>query len=114
MTKTKGNKIIKHDNKKQQKASSAARNAEVDKKSGTAAKNENCHCVNCGKLVLSTQAGLTCDACGFWHHADCEDISDEVYEFLCDHGDETTIAWYCKKCAAVNKKAITMMTSLYD
>jgi len=60
------------------------------------------------------QAGLTCDACGFWHHADCEDISDEVYEFLCDHTDDTSIAWYCKKCAAVNKKVITMMTSLHD
>lgn len=117
MTKTKGNKFTKSDkmdNKKQQKASSAAKNGEVDKKSCTAVENENCHCVDCGKVVLSVQAGLTCDACGFWHHADCEDISDEVYEFLCDHTDDTTIAWYCKKCAAVNKKVITMMTSMYD
>jgi len=27
---------------------------------------------------------------------------------------DTTIAWYCKKCAAVNKKVIAMMSSLYD
>ena len=117
MTKTKGNKFTKSDkteNKKQQKASSVAKNGEADKKPSTAAENENCHCVDCGKLVLSMQAGLTCDACGFWHHADCEDISDEVYEFLCDHTDDTSIAWYCKKCAAVNKKVITMMTSLHD
>jgi len=50
--------------------------------------HENCHWVDCGKLALSTQAGLACDACGFWHDADCEDISDEVYEFLCDHTDD--------------------------
>jgi len=117
MTKTRGNKFAKPDkaeSKKQQKACAVAKNGEVDKKLGNAVENENCHCVDCGKLVLSTQSGLTCDACGFWHHADCEDISDEVYEFLCDHTDDSTIAWYCKKCAAVNKKVIAMMTSLYD
>ena len=29
------------------------------------------HCVDCGKKVLWTQAGLQCDLCGFWHHAAC-------------------------------------------
>ena len=32
------------------------------------------------------------------HHDDCKDISDEVYEFRCDHTDDATMERYCKKC----------------
>ena len=64
--------------------------------------------------MLKSQAGLTCDACGFWHHTACEDVSDEVYEFLCDHSDDASLAWYSNKCAAVSKKLTETTVSVHD
>ena len=117
MPATKGNKLAKGDkvdNKKQNKAISVMKVGEAEKADKSVPGNENSHCVDCGKAVLKSQAGLTCDACGFWHHTECEDVSDEVYEFLCDHSDDTSIAWYCKKCAAASKKLIGLTMSSYD
>lgn len=71
------------------------------------------HCVDCGKKVLWTHAALLCDSCGFWHHATCEKVDDEVYNFLSEHSAEQTLLWYCKKCAVTSRKltaAITAMT----
>jgi len=45
-------------------------------------------CVDCGAAVKSTQQGLKCDGCSFWHH-ECVGVSDEVYNFLCKHDDES-------------------------
>jgi len=104
MPTTKGTKLAKGekaDSKKPTKAS--ARSSEAEK---TVSENENSHCVDCGKAVLKSQAGLICDICGFWHHAECEEVSDEVYEFLSDHSDDASLAWYCKKCVVVSKKLV--------
>ena len=35
-------------------------------------------CVDCGNAVLTSQQGLKCDACGYWHHTICEKVTDEV------------------------------------
>lgn len=106
---SKGDVGDKTDNKKQAKSCAPTRSSEVEKVG-----NENCHCVDCGKPVLKSQAGLACDACGFWHHTECEDVSDEVYEFLCDHYDDASLAWYCKKCVAVSKKLIESTVLVSD
>lgn len=62
------------------------------------------YCVDCGKVVLASHQGLCCDSCGFWHHAGCEKLSDEVYNFLHKHNEEKSILWFCKKCLVINKK----------
>jgi len=49
----------------------------------------------------------------FWHHATCEKVDDEVYNFMSEHSTEQTLLWYCKKCAVTSRKlttAITVMT----
>ena len=56
------------------------------KGAGNVAPND--HCMDCGKQVQQSQQGLACEACGFWHHAECENVTDEVYEFLCDHSED--------------------------
>ena len=71
-------------------------------------------CVDCGKAVNNNQQGLKCDGCGFWHHTVCETVSDETYAFLCQHDDEATIVWYCKKCAITCKSLMAMMLSVHD
>jgi len=114
MPTTKGNKLSKSDkadNKKQYKATTATKSSEAEK---TVSGNDNSHCVDCGTAVLKSQAGLTCDAYGFWHHTECEDVSDEVYEFLCDNSDDASLAWYSKKCVAVSKKLIETTVSVHD
>jgi len=54
-------------------------------------------CADCNKEVLDSHSGLTCDGCGLWHHTACEQVSDEVYAFLCAHRDPS-LHWMCKKC----------------
>jgi len=97
------------DSKKQTKT--CAKISEAEK---TNSGNDTSHCVDCGKAVLKTQAGLACDACSFWHHAECEDVSEEVYEFLSDHSDDASLAWYCKKCVAVGKKLVGTTIAICD
>lgn len=71
-------------------------------------------CVDCGRAVLTTQQGLKCDGCGFWHHAGCERVAEEVYGFLCNHSEEESILWYCKKCVNTCKKMTTMMMMMNE
>jgi len=72
------------------------------------------HCVDCGKIVFPQQQGLMCDACEFWHHAVCEKVSDEVFNFLSKHDEEESIQWYCKKCIITCKKMMAMMMKMYE
>jgi hypothetical protein len=71
-------------------------------------------CVDCGKTVTALQQGLQCDSCGFWHHAKCEKISDEIYCFLQQHTDEPTILWYCRKCVVTSKKMMSAMGEMHE
>ena len=71
-------------------------------------------CVNCGKDVLDSQQGLKCDGCGFWHHINCEGISEEIYDFLFDHRQESSLLWYCRKCIITSRKMTAMMVALQD
>jgi len=102
MPTTKGSKMPKTDRADKQEKKKGTTKETVGGKNGESMKkpatNEvSDHCVDCGKAVLKTQQGLTCDGCGFWHHCECEDVSDEIYEFLCDNcDDDSQIAWYCK------------------
>jgi len=76
---------------------------------------EDCDtCVDCGIVVKKLQQGLKCDGCDFWHHIECEGVSDEVYTFLCKHEEDPTIGWYCKKCAVTCKNLMSMMLAFQD
>lgn len=75
--------------------------------------NEDC-CVDCGKEVLDSHQGVKCDACGFWHHADCEKVSDEVFDFLHSHGSEESVMWYCRKCTVVCKGFMKLMNDILE
>ena len=71
-------------------------------------------CANYCKPVLVSQRGLICDSCGFWYHATCEKVSDEIYNFLNVHDEEPSILWYCRKCVATCKKMTNMLSALRD
>jgi predicted transcriptional regulator YheO len=70
-------------------------------------------CVDCGKQVQRTQQGLSCDACDFWHHVECEDVTDEVYDFLCEHAEDSSLAWFCKKCVSSSRKTTGVIAALH-
>lgn len=72
------------------------------------------YCVDCGRGVLSSQEGMKCDGCGFWHHAQCQKVSDDIYSFLCSHNDEPSLMWYCNKCVSTCKKMTAMMLAMQD
>ena len=37
-------------------------------------------CGWCGKVVGKKDNGIECELCEIWHHAECVDMSDEVYK----------------------------------
>jgi len=99
-TRTKGPKSTKNDKKPAQ---------------GDKMNRDECDtCVDCGTAVKHTQQGLKCDGCDFWHHTECEGVTDEVYHFLCKYDDDPTITWYCKKCAVMSKKLMAMLFAVQD
>jgi len=105
-TRTKGIKATKNDKKRI--------HGEKADKNALSIRDDCDTCVDCGTAVKSTQQGLKCDGCSFWHHTECEGVSDEVYMFLCKYEDQSTIIWYCKKCAITCKQLMTMMLSVQD
>lgn len=76
-------------------------------------RNDDC-CVDCGKEVLDSHQGVKCDACGFWHHALCEKVSDEVFDFLQSHGSEESVMWYCRKCTVMCKGFMKLMNDILE
>lgn len=93
------------------------------KKSGAAAEggsrmvgvgDEDSCCVGCGREVLGSQQGLKCDACGFWHHAGCEGVSEEVYDFLCAHGEDESLIWNCRKCVVTCKRFMKLCSLMHE
>jgi hypothetical protein len=93
--------------------SSASKLDEVGKKVADVGVRED-NCLDCGKLVLDTQHGLACDVCCFWYHCECEQVSDTVYEFLRKHAEDSSIAWYCKKCWITSRKFIGMISIMNE
>lgn len=58
---------------------------------------------DCGKVVKKSQQGLKCDGCGSWFHAVCGKCPEETYDFLNDHSEDPSIAWYCPKCVLIRR-----------
>jgi len=51
-------------------------------------------CGHCGQVVKDGDRGMQCEVCGSWHHAKCENISEEGYKVL----QMDNIHWYCNGC----------------
>ena len=51
-------------------------------------------CGICRRPVAKNHLAVQCEACYFWHHIKCENISPTEYSVLC--GDDK--AWICKNC----------------
>lgn len=60
----------------------------------TAGKSEKCG--SCKKGVGTNDDGIQCGICCLWYHKKCHDMSNELYKFLTEFGDE--VEWYCKVC----------------
>jgi hypothetical protein len=69
-------------------------------------------CAACGRTVAKEHRALKCDGCGLWHHIECEKIKEEVYTFLEKFPDETSLHWYCKKCATLFEKLFSTVARL--
>ena len=72
------------------------------------------YCVECGGVVKASQRGLECDSCGFWHHATCVGVGEEIYNFLSSHQDEKSILWHCKKCVVTGKRMAAVIAAMQE
>lgn len=100
--------------KKKEKALGEAVAEDKGNDSFNASRSDSGSCPCCGGQVLDSQPALKCDGCSYWHHAACEKTSDEVYDFLCEHSNETSLLWYCRKCVVTNKRTMVMLMTLND
>lgn len=107
MTKTKGKtektRVVK--SKKE-----VEKSAKQDK--GAADIGEKELCLDCKKRVLENQQGLKCDSCGNWYHSECQDILEEIFDFLQDHADEPSLQWCCKRCLDKTKKEFEVTSTM--
>ena len=63
---------------------------------GSQSSKDPCPCGKCGKNVSDNVNALTCDMCGWWHHARCEGVSDHTYQTV--QGGAQGLRWFCRKC----------------
>jgi hypothetical protein len=113
---TQGDKSQKSEkiaDKKKAKKSSITKVREAERSTEERAGGKD-YCLDCGKPVLESQQGLACEACCFWHHLECDDVSGEMYAFMCENADNSSIAWYCKKCSATGKRFKVMLIMMNE
>ena len=77
------------------------------KESNTNRELDSITCSTC-KAVFTDQGSkiVCCDRCELWFCISCANMTDACYRFLSDE-DAMDIAWYCKACKLLAKKAIT-------
>lgn len=85
-----------------------------DSKSGDATKQvcpsdkiEKCNV--CDKLVRDNDLGLQCEICESWFHINCQEITDDEYNFLILH---KSLHWYCLICNKSVVDVIKMVATL--
>ena len=66
-------------------------------------------CKHCIKSVESDELGLECEICENWFHINCEDVSEEEYDFLEAH---KILHWYCNSCNKSVANVIKLFSSL--
>lgn len=58
-------------------------------------------CGNCHLPVTWSCKGLQCDMCMVWYHADCQSITDSLYDILGDSSAGVAV-WKCSLCENIN------------
>lgn len=56
---------------------------------------------DCGKCELTVSNGekaVACDVCEVWFHIQCEDIPEEVYDFMMQEDRTDQLSWCCSCC----------------
>jgi hypothetical protein len=67
--------------------------------------DKGCNCITCGRKVKDEDSSLQCEVCEGWCHAQCEKISEDVFQVL----QRENIHWYCLTC---NKSLGTILTTM--
>lgn len=79
------------------------RSCEDDDKRKKAAREKDeseSNCKTCKDIVKNDARGLQCDKCEGWYHAECQQVSRDMYKVLQVYEDEV---WYCKGCKAKSR-----------
>lgn len=71
-------------------------------------------CGNCENAVEKDHKALKCQMCEKWLHTHCEDISDDIYDFLVSNTNEPTIHWFCRKCTVHVSKLLQSMKKVEE
>ena len=60
--------------------------------------NEDDNCPICKIDVVEGVAGICCDSCDVWYHADCLNMSEEEFQY---NRDSPAIPWICSRCQLI-------------
>ena len=70
-------------------------------------------CIKCQKNVTKTQRGVRCGVCLLWVHADCQNISKELYACLRNPGKiGGQVNWTCDSCVASSARLDARVSAL--
>ena len=51
-------------------------------------------CGTGNKAVNKDESAMQCDMCHFWHHTECEAVSEQMYKFIQEVTQGKTVAAY--------------------
>lgn len=56
-------------------------------------------CSDCKESVVDSDKGLECGICHYWHHSQCQNVSENIYKALVeDSNGSQQISWTCSGC----------------
>lgn len=73
----------------------ASRMSTTTKDKETAGKNK---CGKCDLVVQGDDSSLNCEICELWYHIRCENIPQEIYDFMVDAEEGQQFHWNCSFC----------------
>lgn len=65
-------------------------------KDGDIGDSVNNNCGKCNEIVLEDDMAVMCDVCERWFHIKCENMPEEVYEYMKEVGEQ--MIWNCNDC----------------
>ena len=67
-------------------------------------------CNVCLEDVKGKHKAMACEICEKWYHIECQNISEQVYEFLVKEGN--CVHWFCDKCNGAAAKIYKMVCAV--
>lgn len=58
----------------------------------------SCTCLDCNNEVGETDKALACETCENWFHISCQNIPEQVYDFMVEEEEGQQLQWFCKYC----------------